>query len=102
MNYKHTFFLSLISLFLIGCEYGSASSSTVSATGSVASTNFNSNGCNNPTVTLTSSNSSIYETSSSIISITATLSCVNAANISSEDINLIKKLNLTKFEIELT
>ena len=89
MNYKNAFFLSLISLFLIGCEYGSISNTSVGSSSSVAATNFNSNGCNNPTVTLTSSDSSIYETSSSIISITATLSCVNAANISSEDITIV-------------
>ena len=79
MNYKILSLIITLSSFLYGCGGGGSSSS-------VASSTYDSSGCTSPTVALSSSANSIYESSSGTITITATLSCTNAANITNEDV----------------
>ena len=79
MIFRNIFLISSLSLILFGCGGGGGSSAAVAST-------YNSSGCSNPTVTLSSNATSIYESSSGTITITASLSCVNAANITNEDV----------------
>ena len=79
MIFRDIFLISSLSLILFGCGGGSGSSAAVAST-------YNASGCSNPTVTLSSSATSIYESYLGTITITASLSCVNAANITNEDV----------------
>ena len=70
MNYKYFLLITSLTISLFGCGGGgSSSNATVSST------------CSSPTVALSSSASSIYESASGTISIKATLSCAASENV---------------------
>ena len=71
MNYKSLFLIIVLSSFLYGCGGGGGSSSNATASST----------CSSPTVTLSSTASSIYESASGTISIKATLSCAASENV---------------------
>jgi len=82
MIFRDIFLISSLSLILFGCGGGGGSSAAVAST-------YNSSGCSNPTVTLSSNATSIYESSSGTITVTASLSCINAANITNENVIIV-------------
>ena len=69
MSYKSIYLITALSSILVGCGGGGSSSATVATT------------CSSPTVTLSSSASSIYESASGTLTIKATLSCAASENV---------------------
>ena len=75
MNYKSIYLITLLSFLLVGCGGGVGHGGSAAISAAIVST------CFSPTVTLSSSASTIYESSSGIISITATSSCAPSSSI---------------------